>query len=64
MILEGKNRITWGGGDLLQCHFPPQTPHGLEWDRNRDPAESGESNDDCSQATRRNRIRQTNTLHL
>jgi len=49
----------------MQCHFPPQTPHGLEWDRNRDPAEGGESTDDCSQVTRRIRIKQTtNTLHL
>jgi hypothetical protein len=50
---------------LLQCHFPPQNPHGLEWDRNRDRAKSSTTNDDCSQVTRRIHIRQTtNTLHL
>jgi hypothetical protein len=59
-----ENQITQGK-NLLQCHFPPQTPYGLEWDRNRDPADSSASNDDCSQDTRRIHIRQTtNTLHL
>jgi hypothetical protein len=64
---QGKTELLGGGGggEPNACHFPPQTPHGLEWDRNRDLAGSGESTDDCAQATTRIRIRQTtNMLHL
>jgi hypothetical protein len=43
--LKSKTELL-GKENQMQCHFPPQTPHGLEWDRNRDPAEGGESTDD------------------